>query len=190
MTTVPQPYVYDYASILGVGSGGSFTGDMSSHLQDMILSAIPTFATSSSLNITSDDVSQQVTISGDRDLDTTEKTTLDALVNRAADYFIITIDNGATDLGNPAQVTKVAGPASSITVTLQYKKGDGTNRTGLNDAVSLTSPVISIDKTGGNFDNNGKFQFTLGAQLVMRGTAEIEISGDSLAARVLQASWT
>lgn len=187
MTTVSQPYVYDYVNILGVGSGGSFTGDMSSHLQDMILNGLPNFTNPV---INSDDVSQQVTVTGDVDLTTDEKTTLDGFVNRAADYFIITTDGGTTDLGNPATVSKPAGPTSSVTVTLQYKKGDGTDRTGITDAVSLTSPVISLDKTSGNFDSNGKFQFVLGAQLAMRGTAQIDIVVDSLAQRTLLASWT
>lgn len=183
--TIPQPYIYPYSAI----SGSPSVFDNSDHLFALIVANIPTWSTNP--NIDTDDTAKTVTISGDRDLTTDEKAVLDSLVDRANDNFIITSDGGRTDLGEPAAVSNPAGPQSAVTITLQYKKGDTTNRTGVSDGVAIKAPLMTLDATSGKFDpNTGQFSFTLGAQLVSRGTATVVISSDSLPAKTLNATWT
>lgn len=182
MTTVPvpQPYVYPISGI----PGGQFTGQTSDHLLDLILTNLPG---DTNPVITSDNVN--VTITFDADISTNDKTTLDGLVQRSADYFIVTKDNGITDLGLPALVSVVAGLLSSTTVTIQYKNGDGTNSNGYGDSINITAPIMEIDKLSGIFNGSGKFQFIIGAEL-SRGTAMITIQSGSLPVRELHGTWT
>lgn len=181
MPTVPQPYVYPISGI----PGGIFDGQKSDRLVDLIHTNLPS---ATGLAVSSDSVN--VTITFDADLSDTDKTTLDGLVPRCSEYFIVTTDNGVTDLGDNALITKVAGVLSSVTVTLKYKNGDGTNSNGHGDTVNVVTPVVVIDKVTGTFDGNGKFQFVVGAIVSSRGTAVLNITSGSLPPRILNITWT
>lgn len=181
MPTVPQPYVYPVANITGAGAG--FTSQMSDHLLYLLGVSLESFHGV----IGSDETN--VTITGDFDLDTTQKSTLDALVNRAADYFAVTTDGGTTPLSDPIVISKAAGLASSTTITLRYKSGDGNNSNGFGETVDITAPLMPINKLGGVFDGTGKFAFTVGASLD-RGTSEIDVVSDSLPTRHITVTWT
>lgn len=179
MTTVPQPYDYLIADL----PGAQFTGEASDHLLYLIQSQLPT---GQNPVVSSDAIN--VTVSFDVDLTTEEKATLDALVPRCNDFYIITSDGGVTDLGNPALVEKTAGQLSSTTITLQYKDGDGNDFGGFGEEILLRAPLMTINKLEGNFDGNGRFQFIIGAEL-SRGEAQITIESDALPERVLIARW-
>lgn len=178
MTTVTQPYTYAISSI-----PGGFNGNSSSHLFYLIETQIPTGVNPV---INSDEF--DVVITFDADLTTQEKSTLDNLVLHSSDFFIITKDNGVTDLGNPAPISADAGLNSSTVVTLRYKAGDGTNFNGFGETVILRAPIMTIDKLSGVFDTNGLFQFTIGSEL-NRGTVEIEVDCDSLPIKTIISSW-
>lgn len=180
MPTVPQPYVYPIANIPG-GAGG-FTGQMSDHLYSLILSQLPGFTNPI---VASDEVN--VTITGDVDLEDAEKLVLDSLVDRAADYFVVTLD-GSTDLGEPAEVEQDAGLTSAVTFKLQYKDGLGNNSNGFSEEVRITAPRMPIDKVRGNFDGLGRFEFTVGASLD-RGSVEISVVADGLPQRTILVTW-
>lgn len=181
MPTVPQPYVYPISGI----PGGIFDGIKSDRLVALISETLPT---ATGLVVSSDSVN--VTITFNNDLTTADKATLDVLVPRCSEYFIVTIDGGVTDLGEPSNVVKASGLLSSTLITLQFKSGDGTNSVGSAEAVALTAPLMTIDKVGGNFDGAGKFSFTIGSVVSSRGTAQIQISSDALPMRNLMATWT
>ena len=124
------------------------------------------------------------------DLTTGEQTTLDGLVPRCADYFIVTTDGGTTDLGEPSEISQVAGPTSSVTVTVQWKTGSAANSNGHGDTILFTpAALMPIDKTEAVIDGNGKASFVVGASL-SRGSVAIAISSDSLPIRNLTAKWT
>jgi len=181
MTTVPQPYVYPIANI----PGGQFGGSQSSHLFQIIQQNLPN---DTGLVISSDSVN--VTITFNQDISTQDKTTLDALVARSADYFIVTSDGGITDLGQNAIISVLAGLNSSTTITLQYKKGDGTNSNGFSDNLIIHAPLMTIDTLDGSFNGSGKAQFVIGAEL-NRGEVNITIDTDSvLPERNITARWT
>jgi hypothetical protein len=146
MTTVPQPYTYLISSI----PGGKFDGGSSSHLLYLIETQLPT-----GVNPVINSDGLNVIITFDADLTTQDKATLDTLVPHASDFFIITKDNGVTDLGDPASISTTAGLNSSTTITLRYKNGDGTNFNGFGEIVTIHAPIMTIDKLGGNFDANG-----------------------------------
>jgi len=179
MVTVPQPYNYLIADL----PGGFFTGESSDHLIYLIQAQLP-----SGVNPVVSSDSVNVTVSFDEDLTTEDKAVLDALVERCNDFYIITSDGGETDLGNPAEITKTAGLSSSTTITLQYKDGDGNNFAGFGEDIVLWAPLMTINKLEGNFDENGQFEFIIGAEL-SRGQAEITIESDALPQRVLIARW-
>lgn len=180
MPTVPQPYVYPISNIIG----GYFTGESSDHLTGLILTQL---ALVGNPTISSDGI--DVVITFDADLSTEDKATLDSLVDHANDLFIITKDGGVTDLGNPATVSVNAGLSSATTITLQYKTGTGANFNGFGDTVTLSAPIMTIDKVSGTFNGTGKFQFVIGAEL-NRGTVQIEISTDtSMPKKSLIAEW-
>lgn len=182
MSTVPQPYNYPIANI--PGAAGGFTGQMSEHLKSLIQSALPTFFDEEGVN--SDGVN--VIVTGTADLTTTDKAILDGLVARSGEYFIVTTDGGVTDLGEPAEVNVNAGLVSSKTVTLQLKDGNANNQTIAGGAVKLTAPVGPINKTGGTFDANGRFAFTLGSSLD-KGAFPVLIESDSLPPRNITIRW-
>jgi hypothetical protein len=179
MPTVPQPYVYPISGI----PGGQFGGQQSDRLIHLITSQLPT-----GLNPVVNSDSIDIIVSFDADLTTEEKTTLDGLVPHCADLYIITIDGGITDLGDPAEITKNAGQQSSSTITLQMKMGDGTNFNSFGEPVVLRAPLMVIDTLGGNFNGSGQFVFTIGAEL-SRGQADIQIESDSLAVKTVSARW-
>jgi hypothetical protein len=180
MTTVPQPYVYPVSGI----PGGQFGGQQSSHLAFIISQNLP-----NDTNPTISCDGSSVTITFDQDISVADKAILDALVARSADYFIVTTDGGVTDLGNPATIAVPAGLNSSTTITLQFKKGDGTNSNGYGDSVVIHAPIMTIDSLGGVFGANGQFQFTIGSEL-NRGEVDITISSDTLPERDIVARWT
>ena len=187
MATVPQPYVYAYGSI----PGGVFTGQMSEHLEALIR-AESTLAAwiESNLNIASDDEAATLTITGDFDLTDTLKATLDALVQRSADYFVVTFDGGTTPLSDPTELALTANGIASQVVTLKYKKGDNSDSNGYGDAVKIT-PVgfMPIDKLSGNFDGSGKFQFTVQPS-DFRGTVTAVVTSDKLPPKTLVTTWS
>lgn len=180
MTTVPQPYIYTINNL----PGAYFDGSSSDRLLSLIASQLPT---GQNPVISSDSIN--ITVAFDVDLQTSEKTTLDNLVPRCNDYFIITNDGGLTDLGLPAIVEKVAGLVSSTTITLQYKDGAGANFNGFGEQIKLRAPIMTINKLSGNFDGSGKFQFVIGA-ILDRGEASIDIEIPALTTRTLIGRWT
>lgn len=179
MPTVPQPYTYPIANI----PGGFFDGQSSDHLIGIIAIDLPT-----GVNPVVESDGINVTVSFDVDLTTEEKAILDTLVARCNDFFIVTLDNGITDEGEPATIEKAAGLLSSSTITLKYKSGDGTDSNGFGETVVLRSPIMQIDRLGGDFDGTGKFQFVIGA-LLERGEATILIECDGLPSRTVIARW-
>lgn len=179
MATVPQPYVYPIANIPGAGEG--FTG--SEHLKSLIQAALPDFFDPTGVN--SDGVN--VSVTGTRDLTTAEKTTLDGLVARSEEFFIVTTDGGVTDLPEPGEVSLTAGLLSSKMLTLQLKDGNGNNQPIAGGAIKLTAPP-ALDKTTGAFDANGKFVFTASAQL-NKGSIAVLIESDSLPPRNVTFRW-
>lgn len=169
---------------------------MSDHLTALIRANVPSLAADAPDNqlftIGSQDFGsgEQVIVETVEELSTGEKTTLDGLVPRCADYFIVTTDGGTTDLGEPSEVTQVAGPSSSATVTLQWKTGAAVDSNGHGDTVLITpAALMPIDKTEAVFDGTGKVSFVLGASL-SRGSVAIAITSDSLPVRNLTAKWT
>jgi len=182
MTTVAQPYVYPVANI--PGCGGGFTGQMSDHLSALVEAALPTFWDQSGFN--SDETN--VIVTGVRDLDTDEKAVLDGLVDRVAESFIVTIDGGTTDIGEPGTIDKNAGLDSATTITLKFKDGNGNDSDGHGEVVKIIAPRMPISKTGGAFDANGKLEFTVGSSLE-RGTCDLIITSDKLPQRHITANW-
>jgi hypothetical protein len=124
------------------------------------------------------------------DLTTEEQATLDGLVPRAADYFIVTQDGGVTDLGEPSEIDQTAGPESSVTITLKWKNGAGADSNGWGDTVSITpAALMPIDKTSAVFDENGKASFVAGASLT-RGGVLIALAAGSVPPRNLLTKWS
>jgi len=177
MATVPQPYVYPIANI----PGGQFGGAQSDRLVFLIGTQLPT---AQNPVVSSDGINVIITFAVD--LTTEEKIILDNLVRHCADFFIITTD-GSTDLGDPATISQDAGLLSSTTLILRLKLGDGTNDPSFNESLSLSAPIMTIDKIEGSF-SNGTFSFTVGAVLD-RGQAEITITADSMPTKTLIARW-
>lgn len=173
-------YIY---SISGI-PGGVFGGQQSDHLLDMIQTILP-----SAPNPVISSDGTNVTVTFDTELSAGDITTLNGLVARCADYFIVTSDGGLTDLGLPALISVVAGLVSSTTVTLQYKSGDGSDSNGYGDAISISAPIMNITALGGAFNGSGKFQFTIGSH-TQRGQADITLTSGSLPVRILNARWT
>ena len=177
MATVPQPYEYPIASI----PGGEFdSGDrLLALIQDQIPVGINPVINSDGINIT---------VEFDEDLEDTDKATLDSLIPHAADYYIITIDGGNTDEGDPAEIVTESGLLSAVAVTLQMKAGDGSDIVGFGEGVTLGPPIMTISTLQGNFNGSGQFTFTVGAVLD-RGRAEIEIQSD-FSDKELSITWT
>lgn len=163
MATIPQPYEYLIASI----PGGEFdNGDrLLALMQDQIPAGINPTINSDGINIT---------VEFDDDLEEADKNILDSLIPHAADYYIITLDGGETDEGDPAEITTNSGLISAVTVTLQLKAGDGTNIVGFGEEVNLNPPIMTISTLQGFFNDSGQFTFTVGA-VMERGRADIEI---------------
>jgi len=165
----------------------------SDHLQALILSEIAVASGDDPDNplieVGSPD-SELVFVQFDHDLSAADEAILDGLVARSADYFIVTSDGGNTDLGNPSLVSKNAGLLSSTTITLQMKNGAGTSINGHAENVVLDiTGLVPINKSGGVFDGNGKFAFTVGASLE-RGSVQVEITAESLPPRTFFAKWS
>lgn len=179
MATVPQPYLYPIAAI----PGGEFGGDQSNRLFYLISTQLPA---ATGLVINSDGTNVEVIF--DADLEQTDKDTLDALVERCADYFIVSTDGGATDIGNFAVIEKTAGLVSSTAITLSIKAGDGSDVNGFNEAVNLIAPVMNISILEGLFNGLGLFNFTIGAEL-NRGQVDVEVEVEGLPTRFFSARW-
>lgn len=176
----------DYTYLISNLPGDRFDGQSSDHLDAIIRLNLPN---AELVGITSDSQSGTVVVSFNTTLSDADKLVLDALVARCNDSFIVTADNGVTDVGEPGEVQLTAGPSSSATITLQYKDGLGANSNGFGEAVKLTpAALMPIDKIGGNFDGTGKFSFVVGASL-SRGAVTIEVAADSLPVRHLTVRW-
>lgn len=172
MATVPQPYNYD----VSVVSGGEFPGSASDHLKALILAGIP-----AGVNPIISESGPTITVSFDADLTTADKATLDSLVPRAADYYIITTDGGVTDLGDPATISQPVGILSSSNITLQYKSGNGVNSNGYGDSVVLTpSALMPISASTVVFNGSGKATFTVGASVTQRGAMSIALATNTV----------
>jgi len=169
---------------------------MSDHLASLIRANIASLATDTPDNQlftigsqTLNDV-ETLIIETVTDLTTDEKTILDDLVPRCADYFIVTTDGGVTDLGEPSEISQTAGPTSSVTVTLKWKNGAGADSNGHGDTVLITpAALLPIDKTSAVIDANGKASFIVGASL-SRGSVAIALTSDNLPVRNLVAKWS
>lgn len=191
----PGRYEYIVASAI---PGGQWMPEsnqsMSDHLADLIRTHIAVASgptpTNPLTDLGTEDSGVTLFIQFEEDLSGSDETLLGTLVARAADYFIVTEDDGVTDLGNPATITKPAGLLSSTVVTLQMKRGDGVSINGYGDDVTL-SPVgiMPISTTDGEFGGTGKHVFTIGASLD-RGTCVVEITGGTLPPRTLIAKWS
>lgn len=169
---------------------------MSDHLTALMRANIPSLAADApdnqlfTIGSGQVDETENVIIETVSDLSVEEKAILDTLVPRSADYFIVTTDGGATDLGEPCEVSQVAGPTSSVTVTIQWKTGAAVNSNGHGDTVLFTpAALMPIDKTEAVIDGTGKASFVVGASL-SRGSVAIAITSDSLPVRNLTAKWT
>ena len=163
MATVPQPYEYPISSI----PGGEF--DSGDRLLGLIQTQLPT-----GINPVINRDGINITVEFDEDLEDTDKAILDSLIPHAADYYIITLDGGNTDEGDPAEVVIESGLLSAVTITLQMKAGDGTDIVGFGEEVTLGPPIMTISTLQGNFNDSGQFTFTAGAVLD-KGKAEIEM---------------
>jgi len=180
MPTVPQPYEYLIANI----PGGIFEGSHSDRLLHLIQTQIP-----AGVNPVISSDSTNITVSFDFDLEDTDKAILDDLVERSADYFIVSTDGGSNDLGDPALIEEESGLESASTITLQIKDGDGINVNGFEELITIHAPLMTISTLSGQFDVTGEFEFTVGAEL-NRGEAEVIIEAAGLPSRTVIARWT
>ncbi len=196
----PGDYNYDLASTVPGWSNilngpnfsnliGGFVGTLQGLILDTFAYAAPNGA-NPLLNITSNDGFNTLDVIFQANISDPDVTTLTALVGRMADTFIITTDGGHTDLGDPAVITLTAGPASSATITLQVLAGDGTARTGVSDAVSLTPSALMPISTisGSTSSQTGRFAFTIGASL-QKGAVSIQVQVDAMPIKTINASW-
>ena len=190
-------YAYPLTGIPGGVWNTAESPGMSDLLSDLIrdnIAALPGDTPANQLFVISGPTEEQgaisVIVDTLADLTNDEKAILDTLVPHGPDYFIVTEDGGATDLGEPSEINQDAGPSSSKTITLKWKDGAGQDSNGFGDkSVQLTpAALLPIDKTGGTFDSNGKFAFVVGASL-SRGAVNITCQSDKLPVRNLLARW-
>jgi hypothetical protein len=168
--------------------------DMEGHLQDLIWKALPYSLPDGAnplLNLGTNDGGVTIFVQFTQDIPEADQPVLSEQVLHASDYFIVTTDGGQTDKGNPAKISVPAGPGSSTTVTLKRKNGDGTDSDGDGEAVNINpaSTLLPISTLSGNFDENGEFEFVIGASQ-QRGAVAMEVQAGSLPSRTVEASWT
>jgi hypothetical protein len=190
-------YTYSIASVPGGAWNTQQNPGMSDHATDLIRANIPSMAGDNPpdnqlFTISTDTVLgiPSVIVETVTDLSDSEQVTLATIIQHGPDYFIVTVDNGATDLGEPSAIEQTAGLDSAKTVTLKWKDGAGNDSNGYGSKeVDLTpAALMPIDKTDGSFDGTGKFSFVIGASLV-RGAVAINIKCDKLPERNLTAKW-
>jgi hypothetical protein len=163
----------------------------SDHLVDLIKTTIPDAAEPSPANplldlgLVGDDI--HLFVQFDHDLSAQDEATLDDLVARSAEYFVV--KNGTDVLENGADFEQAANNVDSATLTIQYKKGDGTDDAGHAEVVHIKPQgICPVNAAQVTLDGNGQASFVVGASS-LRGEVAIALRSGTMPERTFKAVW-